>query len=160
MDKHSLMKYIIVLTIVLGLLVGCGSPQDIPTPVPPTPTLVIVPGINEFVWANGVELRIISISEQDEYEGLSLTDDKKTLLVVTIEFGEGDVPKHPWSSDKMYLTDDIYMLTQETASPVGMVFGNAENLQQVFIFVVPKGSKGYVLNFAGDIKVPLSSLEK
>lgn len=54
----------------------------------------------------------------------------------------------------------FYMLTQETATPSANVFGDIENLQQVYLFVVPKGSKGYELTFAADVKVPLSSLEK
>jgi hypothetical protein len=81
----------------------------------PTPTPI--PGIDEFVWANGVDLKVISFTVQDEYVGMRSKDVSSNLVVINIEFGEGEVPDRLWDEEEMYLAYEFDIYKNHASPP-------------------------------------------
>jgi hypothetical protein len=161
-------KIVYLLVLVAYQISSCGPAQlfdPAPTPTPtsmPTPAPTLIPGIDEFIWINGVELKVISITVQDEYAGLRAKNVNSNLVIIYIEFGEGDVHDRIWDKE-MYLAYEFDIYKNQASLPEvveGGKFAGKTDYSHRYFFATPKGSTDYILHFTDGVKVPLSSLEE
>jgi hypothetical protein len=160
MNGKKLFQQMLGAMLIALLLAGCGGmlpgPTATPTPIPPT---ALVPGIDEPLNVEGVEVRLSSATKQDSYEigmqQFSPNSPEKTILVIeaAVKAEEPEVAKE-WNVSIVDTNSREVSPSQITS----LKTYNDGRTEVIWVFVVKQTANSLTMQLPGGQAIPIDTL--
>jgi hypothetical protein len=169
-DKRVRRTHSLILVAVVLLLAGCGgAPAGLtsaPTPIPPTPAHVSIPGIEEPLVVGDMSIRVLdaytedSLSWDTETDPVYPDDLSHTFFEVLVGGKTGGGARNQAFFDNIRLVHkgEVYEMIKW-----GIKFGeDGKIVGTILVFSVPKGSQfaEYVLKLTDEVSIGLAPFFK